>query len=296
MPVILLGALGGMAAGRHPRHVRRRDAAGARLPDLHGLGRDEPGCAANGAGRRTSLGRLKRCRPSRRSGRRSAALVLLAPRFRDFVHGRSRLRAPGRALARRLVQRCAAGGAGGRTASATDAGRRVVAQLRRPGSREAGRGSPAPQPRRAHGGHAHPRGARPARHRRQRPLPATAAAQCQRAVRREGAEQRPRSRFLDRLVSGSTSAGSWTSGASSGAASRRRTPAISRASRSTTTSRCSSRRRPRASTPRFARSSCGCASRTRTPRCRSAASRSPSACSAAATSPSSTCSRRARST
>ena len=42
MPVILLGALGGMADGRHPRPVRRRDAAGARLPDLHGLGGDEP--------------------------------------------------------------------------------------------------------------------------------------------------------------------------------------------------------------------------------------------------------------
>ena len=29
--------------GRHPRHVRRRHAAGARLPDLHGLGRGQPG-------------------------------------------------------------------------------------------------------------------------------------------------------------------------------------------------------------------------------------------------------------
>ena len=47
---------------------------------------------------------------------------------------------------------------------------------------------------------------------------------------------------------------------------------------------------------RFAPSNSGCASRTRTPPCRSAASRSPSDCSAAATSPSSTCSSSARST
>ena len=56
---------------RDPRNVRRRDAAGARLPDPDGLGRAEPGCAANGAGSRTSLVRLKRCRLSRRSGFRS---------------------------------------------------------------------------------------------------------------------------------------------------------------------------------------------------------------------------------
>ena len=55
--------------------------------------------------------------------------------------------------------------------------------------------------------------------------------------------------------------GSWTSGASSGAASSRPMPATSPASRSTTTCRCWSRRRPRACTRRFAPSSCGCASR-----------------------------------
>ena len=48
------------------------------------------------------------------------ALVAARSAFRDVVHGRSRLQASGRALARRLVQRCAAGGAGGRTTSATD--------------------------------------------------------------------------------------------------------------------------------------------------------------------------------
>ena len=60
-------------------------------------------------------------------------------------------------------------------------------------------------------------------------------------------------------------------------------PATSPASRSTTTCRCWSRRRRRASTHRSAPSSCGCASPTRTPRSRSAAWRSPSGCSAAAT-------------
>ncbi len=94
----------------------------------------------------------------------------------------------------------------------------------------------------------------------------------------------------------STWPGSWTSGASSGAASRRPMPPTSPASRSTTTCRCWSRRRRRASTRRSAPSSCGCASRTRTPRSRSAAWRSPSGCFAAATSPSSTCSRRVRCT
>ncbi len=48
MPVILLGALGGMATGGHPRDVRRRDPARARLPDLHGLG----GTASGSLGRR----------------------------------------------------------------------------------------------------------------------------------------------------------------------------------------------------------------------------------------------------
>jgi predicted PurR-regulated permease PerM len=38
MPVILIGALGGMATDRHPRHVHRRDGARAGLPDLHALG------------------------------------------------------------------------------------------------------------------------------------------------------------------------------------------------------------------------------------------------------------------
>ena len=71
MPVILLGALGGMAAGGDPRHVRRRDAAGARLPGSDGLGRAAPSCTANGAGSRTPLVRLKRCWRSRRSGFRS---------------------------------------------------------------------------------------------------------------------------------------------------------------------------------------------------------------------------------
>ena len=37
MPVILLGALGGLAT-RHPGDVRRRDLAGAGLSDLHVVG------------------------------------------------------------------------------------------------------------------------------------------------------------------------------------------------------------------------------------------------------------------
>ena len=106
----------------------------------------------------------------------------------------------------------------------------------------------------------------------------------------------PSSSFGSLRRSHSTSPGRWTSGASTGAASRRPMRTTSPASRSTTTCRCWSRRRPPASTPRSARSSSGCASRTRTRPCRSAASRSPSGCSRAATSPSSTCSRRSRCT
>ena len=50
MPVILLGALGGMAGRRNPRPVRRCRAAGARLPDLHGLGGQQPADPARRAG------------------------------------------------------------------------------------------------------------------------------------------------------------------------------------------------------------------------------------------------------
>ena len=41
MPVILLGALGGMASGGILRNVCRRDAAGAGISDLCGLGRPQ---------------------------------------------------------------------------------------------------------------------------------------------------------------------------------------------------------------------------------------------------------------
>ena len=49
MPVILLGALGGLASARHPRHVRRRDLAGPGLPDLHVVGGHQSGHRAGGA-------------------------------------------------------------------------------------------------------------------------------------------------------------------------------------------------------------------------------------------------------
>jgi hypothetical protein len=42
MPVILLGAIGGMAAAGIPRPVRRCRAARAGLSDLHGLGGCQP--------------------------------------------------------------------------------------------------------------------------------------------------------------------------------------------------------------------------------------------------------------
>ena len=80
-------------------------------------------------------------------------------------------------------------------------------------------------------------------------LPATAAGQ-----RRGPARRQPRTATaaVPRFWTGSAGLrrrpGSWTSGASSSAASSRRMPPISPASRSTTTCRCSSRRRPRAST------------------------------------------------
>src|SRR4029453_14661537 len=66
---------------RHPRHVRRRHAARARLPDLHGLGREQSGRPATCVGRWHSVGRLKRVPDvsPKRSLRR--ALAVLAPLF-----------------------------------------------------------------------------------------------------------------------------------------------------------------------------------------------------------------------
>ena len=148
----------------------------------------------------------------------------------------------------------------------------------------------------AHRRRAHHGSARATRHRRQRPLSAAAATERPGVAGRAGHVGRTELLVRQPTAPRSTSPGKWTSGASSGAASRRRTRAISPASRSTTTCRCWSRRRPPASTRPSAPSSCGCESRTRTPRCRSAASRSPNGCSRAATSPSWTCSRRSRCT
>ena len=177
-----------------------------------------------------------------------------------------------------------------------DLGRRVVAPLRRPGAGPTGRRGAAAEPGRSHRRHSHHGGARPARHRRQRAVSAVAAGHRAGPGRRQPGQQRPGHDVSGRPAWPSTWPGNWTSGASSSAASSRPMPLTSPASRSTTTCRCWSPPRRRASTDRSAPPSCGCASRTRTRRSRRAAWRSPSACSAAATTPSSTCSRPARST
>ena len=170
--------------------------------------------------------------------------------------------------------------------------RTVVAQLQRSSARSAGRRSarknndvrtPAAFSRRA------PRAA----------SPAALYPQLQQLggeVLRAGQQQSNGPDTAAQATSGSTSPGNWTSGASSGAASNPRMLPISRASPPMTTRRCWLRRRPPASTPPSAPSNCACALRTRTPRCKSAASRSPNACSRAATSPSSMSSRPGRST
>ena len=150
--------------------------------------------------------------------------------------------------------------------------------------------------RRAHCRPAHSRGTRPARHRRQHTLSATAATDVvRRCVPASSSRTAPIPPF-GATASASTSHGNWTSGASSGAASSLRMLPISPASPVTTTCRCWSRRRPPASTPPSAPSNSACALRTRTPRCRNAALKSPNACSRAATSPSSMSSRPGRST
>ena len=89
-------------------------------------------------------------------------------------------------------------------------------------------------------------------------------------------------------ASASTSHGNWTSGASSGAASSLRTR-LFRASPVTTMVLVAAQAASFYAT--IAPSNSACALRTRTPRCRNAASRSPNACSRAATSPSSMSSR-----
>ena len=47
--------------GGHPGYVRRRHASRARLPDLHGMGRDESRGASSPSARRSLPGRLNRC-------------------------------------------------------------------------------------------------------------------------------------------------------------------------------------------------------------------------------------------
>ncbi len=69
MPVILLGALGGMAAGGILGMFVGGTLPRARLPDLHGMGRDESRRASSTSGRRSVPGRLNRCRlPTRCRG------------------------------------------------------------------------------------------------------------------------------------------------------------------------------------------------------------------------------------
>ena len=206
MPVILLGALGGMAAGGILGMFVGADAAGAGLPDLHGLGvpptradtaradsRPTERCprtsAATPAAGAPGCGARPRCwrAAARRSGRTSSAPKCRGSR--TGARGRSEL-AEAHAPPRR-----------GRAA------RRVVAELRRPGARQLVAEAQRLEPERAHCRPAHHGGARPARHRRQRALSAAAAAERPGVCGRAGHVGRPEPRRSAATARRSTSPG-----------------------------------------------------------------------------------------
>ena len=177
------------------------------------------------------------------------------PAAGSLYDGGPRFRAAGSSVAKRLVeQRAAVGCAEGqpRDRAATEqwwrnfndpALDRLVAEAQRE------------EQRRAHGRPAHSRGARRARHRRQRFVSATAATQWRGAARRPAAVERPRYRRLA-LPRRPRHRGNWTSGASSGAASSLRMLHFAIASYDD--AQVLVRRRPPASTPPSAPSNSAC--------------------------------------
>ena len=203
MPVILLGALGGMAAaGILGMFVgATRLALGDQI--FMGWVPPSPSCTrGSGSGRREapSAGsthrRLAALAEVARSG---AALALLAPLSRaacatagpDF-HA-SRRRRGSSAWSAEASQSAAAEPEGSLTrrppCSSTSGGATSATLV----LENAGRGGPAPEPRRAHRGPAHPRGARDARNRRQRPVPCScSSSRGERPVGRDEAERRSR--------------------------------------------------------------------------------------------------------
>jgi hypothetical protein len=176
MPVILIGALGGMATTASSACSSARRLAGAGLPDLHALGGRQSGTdTATGRRRFILHRRLSRCGDASPAQPAAPARPRRRAVARRLRRGRAGLQAARGAGAGRLVGRLAGDAGGGKARRPRRGGRGMVAQLRRPGARRAGRRGAARQPERAHGRHAHPGGARATGDRRQPALSATAA-------------------------------------------------------------------------------------------------------------------------
>ena len=183
MPVILLGALGGMAAAGILGMFVGATVLALGYQIFMRWVRQSGAGAANG--RRSGSPPLSRCGDvHRRAGARARPRSLLlrgcAAIGPDFKRPWCRGSPAGQPT------RC--NRLSGRRARPAESGNRgVVAQFRRPGAGPPGGGGPAPQSRRAHCGDAHPRGARAARGCRQLALPATAAGDRQCRAHRRGA-------------------------------------------------------------------------------------------------------------
>ena len=80
MPVILLGALGGMATRGHSRHVCRCHAAGAGLSDIHGMGGEQVGRRRLRGTGRSPCGELTRLSPPTGCGPQQSGRSMISPR------------------------------------------------------------------------------------------------------------------------------------------------------------------------------------------------------------------------